>query len=448
MSTHGFNFPPPPPPPPQRSYDANTQFTRGRGYGGGSFRGRGAPRGSSFQQANFGGGRGRGNNHASRGASVHTGNKYTPTFELNPSLKRTYTGQPRPRAPPAVPSFNANIENLLPPRPSVKHKEPTPPLPRKTNLLGLTPANADGSDSEDDIDEESRLVSVASPDDVQFEYKGQTSALRTPAEIVAWIAERRKRWPTQEKREAARKEAEEKKRRWEEEKRKKAEVIQAAKKKRAEDSQNTLVQKRSQKPRAQSLSVPAAGSDANHEAQARAEHLRRKALRAQKKFEAAESELLKASPDTLAEENVARSTLEGTSDDSEDDSNGLSDSSNLTDSTSSLGADADSDSAPEESSSKVEVEEIANTSRQPPRAKKPCQFFAKHGTCKYGAKCKYSHDANQVSSRHTQIAATGHKTGRKGLWQVMVEREEEEERKKVLNAIIALGKQGVLDDPL
>ena len=444
MSTHGFAFPPPPPPPPQRIYDTNTQAPRGRGYGGGSFRGRGAPRGSGFYQGNFGGGRGRGSGYASHGAPIHTGNRSATTFELNPSSKRTYTGQPRPRAPPAVPSFNANIENLLPPRPPLKHAEPKPPLPKKTNFLGLTPANADDSDSEDDIGEESRLLSVASPGDLQFEYRGHTSALRTPAEIVAWIAERRKRWPTQERRHAARKEAEEKKRRWEEEKMKKAEAIQAAKKKRAEDSQTTLVQKSSQRPQAQSLSVPAAGPDAHREAQARAEHLRRKALRAQKKLEAAESELLKATTETLTEDNVARSTLEGTSDDSDD----LSDSSDLTDSTSSSGSDADSESGPEESSSKVEVEKIASTLRKPPRTKKPCLFFAKHGTCKYGAKCKYSHDANQGSSRQSHIAATGYKTGRKGLWQVMVEREEEEERKKTLNAIIALGKQGVLDEPL
>ena len=447
MSTQGFTFPPPPPPPPQRSYDANTQPTRGRGYGGGSFRGRGAPRGSGFQQRNFSGGGGRGNSHTGRSAPVDTGNRSTPTSELNPSLKRTYNGQPRPRAPPAVPSFNAYIDNLIPPRPPSKHGEPKPPIAKKTNLLGLTPAKAEASDSEDDIDEESQLVNVASPDDLQFEYRGQTSTLRTPAEIAAWIVERRKRWPTEEKREAAKRDVNEKQRRWEEEKRKKAEAIQGVKNKRAEERQNAVVQKKPQKPEAQSPSVPAADSVSSREAQIRMENLRRKALKAQKKLEAAETELHKAGTDVVAGDVGAKPTPESTVDDSEDDSSDSSDSSDLTDSTSSIESDSDTDSAPEALSSKIEVEEIASTSRKPSRIKRPCQFFARYGTCKYGAKCKYSHDAEQVASRHSQIAATGSKTRRKGLWQVMVEKEQEEERKKVLNVIIALGKQGVLDEP-
>jgi hypothetical protein len=36
---------------------------------------------------------------------------------------------------------------------------------------------------------------------------------------------------------------------------------------------------------------------------------------------------------------------------------------------------------------------------------------------------------------------------RKGLWQVMVEKEKEEERRKVLEAIMSLGEKGLLDDP-
>jgi hypothetical protein len=36
---------------------------------------------------------------------------------------------------------------------------------------------------------------------------------------------------------------------------------------------------------------------------------------------------------------------------------------------------------------------------------------------------------------------------RKGLWQVMVEKEQEDERKKLLGAIITLGERGLLDEP-
>ena len=49
---------------------------------------------------------------------------------------------------------------------------------------------------------------------LQFEYKGRTASLRTAAEIAAWIAERKKNYPTQAKAEAAKKESAEKKRKW------------------------------------------------------------------------------------------------------------------------------------------------------------------------------------------------------------------------------------------
>ncbi|RMZ85294.1 hypothetical protein DV738_g41, partial [Chaetothyriales sp. CBS 135597] len=89
--------------------------------------------------------------------------------------------QSRPQAPPAVPSFSAGLDN-------------------------------EGPESEDDGDgdEEAKLATPGglSSAGIQFEYKGNVSTLSTPADIAAWIAERRKRYPTQAKREAAQKEAE------------------------------------------------------------------------------------------------------------------------------------------------------------------------------------------------------------------------------------------------
>ncbi len=329
----------------------------------------------------------------------------------------------------------------------MRHGEPKTPSTKKTNFLGLTPANAERSDSENDHDEESRLVNMTSPDNLHFEYKGQTSTLRTQSEIAAWLAERRKRWPTQEKREAARKEAEERKLRWEEEKRKRTEAIQAAKKTRGEDSRNAAVHKGAQKLQARLPSAQAAGSDAVFVAQSRAEHLRRKALKAQKQLHTMEAKVIEASTHNTAEDIRAEPVPEGTNDDSSGQSSDSSESSDLSESTSSLESASEAGSAPDESSSRVEVEEIAIKSRKPPAVKRSCQFFTKHGTCKYGAKCRYSHDLKQVSSKDSRVKTAGSKLKRKGLWQVMVEKEEEEERKKVLDAIITLGKQGVLDDP-
>ena len=314
------------------------------------------------------------------------------------------------------------------------------PLPKKPNLLGLTPTNNNGSDSEDDIDEETRLVDAASSSDLQFEYKGQTSTLRTPSEIAAWIAERRRRWPTQAKRDAGKKEADEKKRRWEEEKKKRAEAIQTAKAKRAGDRRSAATQKVTEMLQKPSLSTQGATLDSVQEAQSRAERLRRKAAKAQRRLEVAELELLKSGNGSNAV-SVAEEKAPDLNRD-EDSSSSLSDSSEPTDSTSS--SESEEDSGPEALSSKVEVESIAPSSQNAARVRKPCQFFVKNGTCKYGGKCKYAHDSKEAYRDKTM--ATGSNVGRKGLWQVMVEKEQEVERKKVLQAIIALAKQGVLTD--
>ncbi|KAG9237126.1 hypothetical protein BJ875DRAFT_179939 [Amylocarpus encephaloides] len=66
---------------------------------------------------------------------------------------------------------------------------------RRTNTLGLTPNGVDHDDSEDeidDVDEEARLVTLLGPDTPQL-----------PSDLEAWLAERRLRFPTKARREAA-----------------------------------------------------------------------------------------------------------------------------------------------------------------------------------------------------------------------------------------------------
>lgn len=66
---------------------------------------------------------------------------------------------------------------------------------RRTNTLGLTPNGVDHDDSDDeidDVDEEARLVTLLGPDTPQL-----------PSDLQAWLAERRSRFPTKARREAA-----------------------------------------------------------------------------------------------------------------------------------------------------------------------------------------------------------------------------------------------------
>ncbi|KAH8593687.1 hypothetical protein B0O99DRAFT_515397 [Bisporella sp. PMI_857] len=65
---------------------------------------------------------------------------------------------------------------------------------RRTNTLGLTPNGADHEESEEeeDIDEEARLVTLLGPDTPMM-----------PSDLSAWLAERKSKFPTKARREAA-----------------------------------------------------------------------------------------------------------------------------------------------------------------------------------------------------------------------------------------------------
>ncbi|KAJ5356421.1 Zinc finger CCCH-type [Penicillium concentricum] len=107
---------------------------------------------------------------------------------------------PRTPAAPAVPSFGNPLPSKPPPAADSTANRKAKKRKRKHNQLGLTP-NAEeheSSEEEADEDEESKLAqsgSNAAP--LQFSYKGKTSTLQTPSDIAAWIAERRKKFPTQ-----------------------------------------------------------------------------------------------------------------------------------------------------------------------------------------------------------------------------------------------------------
>ena len=141
------------------------------------------------------------------------------------SYRKPQNTGPRPKAAPAVPSF---LSATLPPRPPSVDRgtgvngQARKKKKRKHNVLGLTPRTEEHEESEDeDVDEEVAHAAVNSGAQpylepapftiysisnimcrLKFEYKGQTSTLGTPAEICAWIEERKKRFPTQARIEA------------------------------------------------------------------------------------------------------------------------------------------------------------------------------------------------------------------------------------------------------
>ena len=465
MSGQTFAFPPPPPPPPRRANVNHNSALRGRGQGSGPSRGRGGFAGGRGQGHHVVRGRGRGAPHGqlsqqvrssrtSEATQPHGGSSNSPhkfqTYQASSQQKRDHTTafggdalrRSRPTAAPAVPSFSANLADLLPQQSSSRTLPSSQQASkeRTKNALGLTPANVDHSESEDDEEEETRLAHGQNGQNLHFSYRGETATLRTAADIAAWIAERKRRYPTQAKREAAQKAADEKRKRWEAEKQARMDAARLAKESRRNKKQqsrqisgHTVVQ------------TPLIQNDPARIARIHAERLRRRALKAQRDLAAAEAALEKHL--SKSEPTVNPLAADPTSD---DDSIGtISDSSDLSsDSDSSRNeTDSDDDAPPEVQSSKTQVpsgfKNDLPASRIPHR---PCTAFTKTGKCRFGARCRYSHERNEPFRPVTE-AQTYSKGGRKGLFQVMVEKEKEEEQRRVLSAVIALGQQGVLDQP-
>lgn len=115
---------------------------------------------------------------------------------------------------PVVPSFGFTGK-FIPPVPQPVSKPPAPKFSstRKANL-GLVQNEAHQHESESDaensdVDEEAEYAMLPASKRMAFEHEGQRISLQTEAELAAWIKDRAKNFPTQERiREKARQEAE------------------------------------------------------------------------------------------------------------------------------------------------------------------------------------------------------------------------------------------------
>lgn len=524
LNSSSFTFPPPPPPPPRiPSYNGQEETSPQNG-------GRSNGRGGFWRGQIRGRGRGRGTNQGHRGGSSLNNSHYThnrgasgssgvfshalhkrpqdqaaaSNFSQKRNHETAFSESPntntRPKAAPAVPSFNTGLPELL--APNVLHltQSKESPKKKKHNLLGLTPSLDDHDLSSDDEGEELRLSRGVHTTGYRFEYRGQTSTLKTASEIAAWIAERKKRYPTASRIEAAKKEAAERRKKLDEDR--KARVhkppVQEVKRE-SRVSAKGYQPERKHGRRVDDFDV--AKSDSTSPLEARTEALRRKAEKAAKQLARVERALKrveskhetlgksrttvavsekshsgsnltasteysrakqnntlvtptrnevspKAAPFYVSPEKSLALTEAATGDDiSEFNSEGTDDSqSELTlsdsESTSSSGSESSeeqSDSAPEELTSiqtkPMRVPPPKRTAFKKPDTPQVCTRFLRVGKCKFGKHCRYLHERPG-------------RAGRKGLWEVMVEREQEQEREHMLRVIMVLGQNGMLDGDL
>ena len=380
---------------------------------------------------------------------------------------------PRTPAPPPVPSFGNPLPSKPPPAADATRKPKK--RKRKHNQLGLTPKTEEHESSEEEeevVDEESKLGSNVAP--LQFTYKGRTATLQSATDIAAWIAERKKKFPTQARMEEKQKAVEEAKAAREASRREK----EKEKEKEREKEKDNQKERQPREHTCKANGEPADPAiDAAMKAQRKAEKIRRNLDREQKRFAKAEAEAeaarlkvealqkrvkglpnghptppngspgvpaeLSGSPDTVAavpceSTEVAMNsgsssspvdapidhtpTVDATAEQLDDAMDLGSDGSDGSDWTSSSGSesesgsDSDNDSAPEEVSSRREGPERVPP---PPReGKKPlCRHFARNGQCNRGDQCKFSHDVAERGAKAKAKPVV--EKGRKGLYQAV-----------------------------
>ncbi|KAJ6013985.1 hypothetical protein N7540_008576 [Penicillium herquei] len=398
------------------------------------------------------------------------------------------TPAPKVPAPPAVPSFGNPLPCKPPPAADATRKPKK--RKRKHNQLGLTPKTEEheSSEEEEDVDEEAKLAPDSGP--LQISYKGRTSTLQSASDIVAWIAERKKKFPTQARIEEKKKAAEEAKA-----------AREAARLEREQEREKEKEKIKTETATKHKNDTSVHGDtalDAAKKAQRKADKIRRTLAKAEAEAEAArlKVEQLQKQVQGLKQESPTPSTdptdpsnepglsaslnetvdpvkekveptetprdqasisattshlgdlTVGADGDSAMDLNmnvnGEPDSSDWTSSSGSESeSESDDDSAPEVVSSRREgPERVA----PPPReGKKPvCRHFARSGQCNRGEKCKFSHEVSERTKKAP--VEPKEKKGRKGLFQALLEQQKAEEDKRAMEVISWLGQNGLLEE--
>ncbi|EER28616.1 Zinc finger CCCH type domain containing protein [Coccidioides posadasii C735 delta SOWgp] len=191
----------------------------------------------------------------------------------------------RPTAPLPVPSFG----NPLPSKPPAAVDATRKPKKkrRKYNQLGLTPKaeEHESSEDEDDVDEETKLATQITENELKITYRGRTATLQSAAEITAWIEERKQRYPTIARVEERKKELQERK------------LAREAKKAEQEEQRRQReadARKRGERRKAKTEEQKLDPADAAEKAKLKAEKLRRKLIKEEKRVARAEAAAAKA----------------------------------------------------------------------------------------------------------------------------------------------------------
>ncbi|RKF71760.1 putative ccch zinc finger protein [Golovinomyces cichoracearum] len=258
---------------------------------------------------------------------------------------------------------------------------------RKTNTLGLTPNGPEHEDSDDevdDIDEEARLVTLLGADTPQL-----------PIDLQVWLAERKKKFPTKSRREAALEQA-------------------CLRREEAHESK----QKKSNSDK----SVKKEGETKLEKQQRKAEKLRLELEKAERKIQ----------------QEISGSKRKRDNGDEGDDDRGQ-----VSDNDSESSSSSDSDDKPEALSTHAN-----NTSRiHPPKAQlqRHCKYFSTGGTCGKKGKCRFLHDHEVRNQALRDKEANG---GKMTLAQRLILNDTAKDDLTILKSIKYLKEKGLMPDQL
>jgi hypothetical protein len=338
--------------------------------------------------------------------------------QSQPNAPQSSSKPPRAKAavPPQIPSFGFS----LPPPPVVRSDNKK----RKVNL-GLSQQLApDESSDEEDVDEEAAYTEKLKGGGFAFEHNGETISIQTGAEVAAWIKDRRRNFPTQQRavekaEEAARKRA--------------AELDflrRVSGKPPREDNVDTETRQTKSRERKQDDRAKRddkAKQDAENRRQEELAALRKKLHESMVKKQSTPNVVdlglgYESETESDAESHVLSESSVVSSSEEEDASDSGSD---------------DSDQAPESTSSKIAPPVV----RVPPPPRAPnkadtrsmsvCTNWRRSGKCPYLSKCKYQHPPREDEKLP-------------GLYERMVEQELVRADQLALDAIKYLGQNGFL----
>ena len=495
----GFSFPPPPPPPPKGGFDGTQhQYDsqiRGRGRGPGrsresnpSFRGAGRGRCSStasghrentYQHQRQAPYPSDPRDHTSVGANGRdtfpsrtvAGHKRKLDALRPPAAERG----PKLQTAPAVPIFGAPLL----PGPSLKPESKEPHGTKSSKGLGLVPGltseDADVSDEGEGGDsvEDEEALHAELGDKLTFEHNGVVMTLSSPADLIAWQEERRKKWPTRGR--VAEKEAE----KWSVGQERKrllatagAVAREAVKARRAEQKPKTrrFPQPAEEPPtemQPEAVVEPITVKDETPVEAAKRElaekerslaALRKKVTKDQAALEralAAHDEELRPMPTAPPVAASADAALDHASivDDS-DASSVLSESSAVSSSTDDDSREGEQDDEPPE---EIAVKMPGQTASERPA--KLCRYFAASGHCRDGEACRFRHElapGTKISQRpqKAHIAPSNARSPRldptsderKSIYQRLLEQQQEEEDRLALQVVKYLGRTGFFEE--